>query len=182
MKKIILIFAFACVPALLFAQGIGIGIKGGVNFANMDIEDVSTSSITSFHIGGYVNLNISDKFGITPELLFTAQGSEVEDAELNTDYVSVPVMLRFKPVSLISLEAGPIFNFLINAEYDGDDFKDQLKSNEFGLGLGAGLHLPLGFNGGVRYVLGFTNIADFDEDIKSRTFQIYVGWTIFGAK
>ncbi|HEX5170101.1 MAG TPA: porin family protein [Cyclobacteriaceae bacterium] len=182
MKKLTIVFTLLYAPAFLFAQGVGIGIKGGVNFANMDIKDVSTSSITSFHIGGYVNLNLSDKFGITPEILWTAQGSEIQSAELNTDYISIPVMVRFKPVSLLSLEAGPVFNFLINAEYDGADFKDQLKNNEFGFGLGAGVHLPLGFNGGIRYVLGFTNISDVDEDIKSRTFQIYVGWTIFGAK
>ena len=47
------------------------------------------------------------------------------------------------------------------------------------------IHLPLGINGGLRYVYGFSNIAEatFDvEEAKNRVFQIYVGWTIFGAK
>ena len=55
------------------------------------------------------------------------------------------------------------------------DIKDQLKNNDFGLAFGAGLHLPLGFNVGVRYILGFTDISDVStESIKNRTFQVYV--------
>lgn len=183
MKKNNLILLILLVPFSMFAQGVGIGIKGGANFANMAIKDVSSESITDFHIGAYVNLNVSDKFGITPEILYSAQGSKVNNATVNTDYFAVPVMLRFKPISLISLEAGPQFSFLSKAKSGGVDIKSQLKNNDFGAAFGAGLHLPLGFNGGVRYVLGFTNISEVSSmDVKNRTLQIYVGWTIFGAK
>jgi len=185
MKKLFIGLLFMVPSIALVAQGIGIGIKGGVNFANVAAKDISTSSITGFHIGGYVNINISEKFGITPEVLWSAQGAELEDAEFNTDYIAIPIMLRWKPISLISLEAGPQFSFITNAELEGyGDIKDQLKSNSFGLAFGAGVHLPLGFNGGVRYILGFSDISDSADadEIKDRTFQIYVGWTIFGAK
>ncbi|MBP9927190.1 MAG: PorT family protein [Cyclobacteriaceae bacterium] len=183
MKKNNLILLILLVPFSMFAQGVGIGIKGGANFANMAIKDVSSESITDFHIGAYVNLNVSDKFGITPEILYSAQGSKVNNATVNTDYFAVPVMLRFKPISLISLEVGPQFSFLSKAKSGGVDIKSQLKNNDFGAAFGAGLHLPLGFNGGVRYVLGFTNISEVsNEEIKNRTLQIYVGWTLFGAK
>lgn len=183
MKK--LFFGIACLafPFLLSAQGVGVGIKGGVNFANVAAEDISTSSITDYHIGAYVNINLSESFGITPEILWTGQGAEFEDVEFNTDWVSVPVMLRFKPAPLISLEVGPQFSFLTNAELGGNDVKDQLKNNSFGLAMGAGVHFPLGINAGLRYILGFTNMNEVsDDEIKDRTFQIYVGWTLFGAK
>ncbi|MDZ7649395.1 MAG: porin family protein [Cytophagales bacterium] len=183
MKKNSLILLILLVPFTMFAQGVGIGIKGGANFANMAIEDVDSESITDFHIGAYVNLNLSDKFGITPEILYTAQGSKVNNATVNTDYFAIPVMLRFKPISLISLQAGPQFSFLSKAKSGGVDIKNQLKNNDFGIALGAGLHLPLGFNGGVRYVLGFSNISEIStEEVKNRVLQIYVGWTLFGAK
>ena len=172
-------------PLSIFAQvGIGVGIKGGVNFANQAVKDVDTKSITSYHVGAYLNLNLSDKFGITPEVLYTANGSKWEDTKVNTDYVAIPVMFRFMPMKLISLEAGPQFSFLTKAEVeDVGDVKDQLKKNDFGLAFGAGLHLPMGFNAGARYIYGFTNISDVSETtIKNRTFQIYVGWTILGAK
>lgn len=182
MKKIITLF-FLCAPAILLAQGVGVGIKAGVNFANVDAEDVSTKSITSFHAGVYANLNLTDKFGVTPELLWTGYGSEVEDVKFETTYISVPVMLRYKLIPLLHIEAGPQFNFLTKAEFDGDDYKDQLKKNDISACFGAGVNLPMGFNGGLRYVLGLSNISDVEDvEIKNRVLQIYVGWTLFGAK
>ena len=185
MKKTILIsLVILIAPMLIQAQGIGIGIKGGANFANQAVEDIDIETVTDYHIGAYVNLNLSEKFGITPEVLYTALGSEWDNVKVDFDYLAIPVMLRFKPIKFLSLEAGPQFSFLTKAETeDAGDVMDQLKKNDFGLAFGAGVHLPLGFNAGARYVLGFTDISDVSsESIKNRTFQIYVGWTIFGAK
>ena len=184
MKKSFLFLLLFLVPLLIQAQGVGIGIKAGANWANQDVANVDMKSVTDFHVGGYVNVNFSEKWGITPELLYTAYGSKWNNAKVDLDYVAIPVMLRFKPISLLSLEAGPQFSFLTKAHVENvGDVKDQLKSNDFGLAFGAGVHLPLGFNVGARYVLGFSDISDVStESIKNRTFQVYLGWTIFGAK
>ena len=184
MKKSFLFLALFLVPFVINAQGIGIGIKAGGNWANQDVSNVNIKTVTSYHLGAYVNLNFSDKWGITPEVQYSAYGSKWDDAKVDLDYVALPVMLRFKPISLLSLEAGPQFSFLTKAHVqDIGDVKDQLKNNDFGLAFGAGLHLPLGFNVGARYILGFTNISKVaEESIKNRTIQLYLGWTIFGAK
>jgi hypothetical protein len=186
MKKSILVLLVLLLPlVVIHAQpGIGIGIKAGANFADQAIEDVDVTTVTDFHVGAYLNLNLSEKFGITPEILYTANGTKWEDVKVDLDYFAIPIMLRFKPIELLSLEAGPQFSFLTKANVDGEgDIKDQMKNNDFGLAFGAGLHLPLGFNAGARYVLGFTDIYDVSgSSIKNRTFQLYVGWTIFGAK
>lgn len=184
MKKSYLIIVIFLVPFVMQGQGIGLGIKAGANFANQEVQNISINTVTDFHVGAYVNINLSNKWGITPEVLYSAYGSEWNNAKVDLDYVSIPVMLRFKPISLLSLEAGPQFGFLTKAKVENvGDVKDQLKSNDFGLAFGAGVHLPLGFNAGARYVLGFTDISDVSsESIKNRTFQVYVGWTIFGAK
>jgi hypothetical protein len=183
MKKSFLFVALFLAPFIIHAQGVGIGIKAGGNWANQDVSNVDIKTVTSYHAGGYVNVNFSDKWGVTPEVLYSVYGSELDNLKLDLDYIAVPVMLRFKPISLLSLEAGPQFSFLTKAKFDGDDIKSQLKNNDFGLAFGAGLHLPLGFNAGVRYILGFTDISDVStESVKNRTFQLYLGWTIFGAK
>ena len=189
-KTILVVLVLLIVPAVIYAQpGIGIGVKGGVNIATQSIPeiDIDPDTITDFHVGGYVNLNFTKHIGITPEVLFTAHGSSIENTKINTDYIAIPIMLRVKPVSLISLEAGPQFSFLTNSDVEGfGDFMDYLKTNDFGLAFGGGVHLPLGFQVGARYVLGFTNIMDVSfegvDDIKNRTFQIYAGWTFLGAK
>lgn len=185
MKKSVLIsLVLFLAPVVILAQGIGVGIKAGANFADQAIDEIDVKSVADFHIGAYVNLNLSDKFGITPEVLYSAQGTEWEEIKVDYDYIAIPVMVRFKPIKLLSLEAGPQFSFLTKAEVEEvGDVKDQLKTNDFGLAFGAGVHLPLGLNAGLRYVLGFTDISDVSEEsIKNRTFQIYVGWTLFGAK
>lgn len=184
MKKSFLFLVLFLVPFVIHAQGIGIGIKGGANFANQEVKYIDIKTATDFHVGGYVNINFSDNWGITPEVLYSAYGSEWDDVKVDLDYISIPVMLRFKPIDLLSLEAGPQFSFLTKANVeDLGDVKDQLKSNDFGLAFGAAVHLPLGFQIGARYIYGFTNVSDVSaEDIKNRTFQVYAGWTIFGAK
>lgn len=182
MKTLTLLFALLCAPFLLSAQ-LGLGIKAGANFANVSSDDFDTSSKTSFHAGAYANISLSEKWGITPEVLWSSQGGELDDVEFNTNYVTVPIMLRWRVIDLISIEAGPQFNILTDAESGGIDVTDELASPSYCAAFGAVLHLPLGFNGGLRYVAGLTDIDD-DEDVKitENNFQIYVGWTIFGAK
>jgi len=185
MKKVIfVIWVFAVIPHVSAQVGVGFGIKFGANFADQAVEDIDTKTITDFHVGGYLNLNFTEQLGITPEVLFSAQGSKQDGVRVDYDYIAIPVMLRIKPVEMLSLQVGPQFSFLTKAEVeDVGDIKDQLKKNDFGLAFGAGVHLPVGFNAGIRYVLGFTNVSDVSEEsIKNRTFQIYVGWTILGAK
>ena len=119
---------------------------------------------------------------MTPEVLWSGQGAEIEDVKFNQDFVTVPIMLRWRVINLISLEAGPQFNFLTNCELDGVDVKDDYKNTTYSGAFGAVAHLPAGFIGGIRYVMGLTNLSEIDDkDLKDRTFQLYLGWTL-GSK
>jgi hypothetical protein len=92
--------------------------------------------------------------------------------------------LRYKPASFLSIEAGPQISSLLSAvDRSGASIKEDFKNTDFGLALGATVHLPLGLNGGLRYVWGFANINDLpdDQEIKNKMFQIYVGWTFLGG-
>lgn len=187
MKKVFLSIAVAIlvsVSSSLFAQGVGLGVKAGVNFANQSITDISTDSKTGFLAGGYLVINFSETFGLQPEVLFSSVGSELPDGTSDFSYLTVPVLLRWKPMEFLSFEAGPQFGFLLNAEHDGDDIADDIKNSDFGLAVGGTVHLPLGFNASLRYVWGFTNVSDLgnDTEIKNSMVQLAAGWTIFGAK
>ena len=185
MKKLIFTLALLSVPAFIFAQGVGVGIKAGANFTNYSSDNYSTSSVTKYHVGAYVNINFSEKWGVTPEVLWSSQGAKIKGVgDFNTDYVIVPVMLRWNPVNLLFIEAGPQFNFLTNAEFEGDPaIEDKLKSSTTCAAFGVGVKIPLGFNGGLRYVVGLTDLSDVDAvELKEGTFQIYIGWTILGSK
>jgi hypothetical protein len=189
MKKLIFTLMMLSLPAFIIAQGLGIGIKAGANFGNFAIEsdlgsnDINTSSMTSYHVGAYANINFSEKWGITPEVLWSAQGADLDVGKFKTDYVTVPILVRWKPIKLLFVEAGPQFNILTKAEADGTDVKDDLKGTSYCMAFGAGLNLPLRFIFGARYVLGMTDLSEIDQvEIRDRTFQLYVGWTIFGEQ
>ena len=184
MKKLIFTLALLSGPAFLFAQGVGVGIKAGANVSDYSTDNVSTSSVTKYHVGAYVNINFSEKWGVTPEVLWSSQGAKIKNVgDFDTDYVIVPIMLRWNPVDLIFIEAGPQFNFLTNAEIANTNVEDELKSSTTCAAFGAGVKLPLGFNGGLRYVVGLSDLSDNDAvEFKEGTFQIYIGWTIFGSK
>lgn len=179
MKKLIFTLVLLSAPAFLFAQ-IGFGIKAGANFADLSSDDANGR--TRFHAGFFANLKFGEegKWGVTPEVLWSGQGAELDGADFNMDFVTVPIMLRWRPIDLLSLEAGPQFNFLTNAEYDGDDISDNLKSTTYTLAVGALLHLPLRFHLGARYLIGLTdmNDTDFGEELKDKTLQVSLGWTL----
>jgi len=179
-----------------FAQGVSFGVKAGVNFANQSWESssfsLSPNGRTGFHGGVYVTAMLSEKLGIQPEVYYSMQGSEINilstNTKVNTDYLSVPVLFRYNITDFFNLHVGPQFGFLMKAETKTGsttaDFKDDVKSTDFGGAFGAGVDLPFGLNGGVRYVLGFADIGDDDDDdtkIKNNMFQIYLGYRLFGA-
>jgi hypothetical protein len=183
MKTRLLTIVILCSPFFLVAQGIGVGIKAGANIANVSSDDFDTKSTTSYHVGAYANLKLSEKFGITPEVLWSSQGGDIENVEFKTNYVTVPVMLRWRIIDLISLEAGPQFNVLTSAESDGVDVTDDIASPSYCAAFGAVCHLPLGFTAGLRYVTGLTDLTkNDDEKLTDQNFQIWVGWTILGAR
>jgi len=103
MNKVALSLLFLSVSSLAVqAQGAALGIKGGVNFANQDIETISTDSRTGFHGGIFASLMFSETLGLQPELLFSSQGSELElnnfgDVENEFNYITIPLLLKITP-------------------------------------------------------------------------------------
>ena len=182
MKTRILTFALLFAPLFMFAQ-IGIGVKAGANFCDINTDQYSTNSATNFHAGAYANLKLSDNFGITPEVLWSTHGADLDDVEFKTNNITVPVMLRWRIFKPLSLEAGPQWTLLTKAKSGGKDVTDDLNSSTFGVAFGALVHLPLGFNVGARYVIGMSDLSTTgNQELKDRVFQLYAGWTIFGAK
>lgn len=177
------------------AQGISGGLKLGANFASQkfsgDGVDLSLDGRTSLHGGFFLTIMVSETFGIQPELLYNSVGSKMDfgsdDYVLQFDYLSVPVMFRYNPVPVFNIHAGPQFGFLLGAKgkMDGDseDLKDGFKGLDLGLGVGAGVDLPMGVGFSARYVLGLTNIADDDSGdttVKNSAVQISVSYKLFG--
>lgn len=190
MKKLFSLLLGLLVGGVAFAQVSG-GVKAGANFANLEFSSggysVSPDSRTSLHLGAWLAANISGNLAIQPELLYSSQGASFSSDELyKLSYINIPVLLRYNFAEIANLHAGPQFGLLLSAEAedDGDtqDIKDDLKGSDVGLAIGGGVDLPMGLGFGLRYVIGLSDISDFDSgDIKSKVFQIYASFRLFGG-
>ncbi|WP_191859789.1 porin family protein [Hanstruepera ponticola] len=193
MKKLILC---AALTAFVFnstnaQMDVSFGVKGGVNFANLngDIEDNDMK--VGFHVGGVAEIMFNEKMGFQPEILYSSQGTKFEEGgaklKYNLDYINVPLMAKFYPTKGFNIEAGPQVGFLVSSkakyEFNGDsettDIED-LKSIDFGLNFGLGYKMDNGLNFGARYNLGLSNVNDADNSddfkVSNGVIQVSVGF------
>lgn len=202
MKKILLLSVF-CLTGFIYqanAQaGLRVGIKGGLNFANVD-TDISADSRTGFHAGAFATIKIA-KFAIQPELVYSSQGSELrfegfEKTKSNFNYLNVPVLLKLYLIGGLNLQIGPQFGFLLGANSEDDiaeqaineisnsedisDLKDAFNGSDVSLGLGAGIDLPFGLTADARYNLGLSEIDDSEAlgATRNQVFQISLGYRL----
>ncbi len=66
MKKSFLFLVLFLVPFVIHAQGIGIGIKAGANFANQDVTDIDIKTATDYHVGGICQYQFLRQMGYNP--------------------------------------------------------------------------------------------------------------------
>jgi len=150
-------------------------------------------SRTSFHIGVLVEVPITDKLSVQPEVLYSSQGSKFSGVftsggdNLKLDYVNVPILGKYHIIAGLSAELGPVIGILVNAD-DGladvvEEDKERFKSVDIGVGVGASYRLPMGLFGSLRYQKGVSNI---NEDIlnssvqyknQNNIFQVSAGYT-----
>ena len=186
MKKLVLTAAAVFAFGFANAQETKFGVKGGLNLSNVNGDISNNSSRLSFHVGGFAEVKISDKFAIQPELVYSVQGTKVdvgasEDVVYDLQYINIPVMAKFYATEQFSLEVGPQIGFLATAKarFDGnsEDIKDSFKSTDFGVNFGAGYNFTENISAGLRYNLGLSNIPDADgADAKNGVFSLSVGY------
>lgn len=162
--------------ASMNAQGIDFGIKAGANFSKLDGSDVSGDNLTSFHVGALVELNLLENLSIQPEIMYSSQGTKIEDEEWKVDYISVPVLAKFYVLTdKLSLEAGPQFSFLINEDFPSSIGADvESESFDFGIVGGLGLNITNNIFAQARYVVGLTE-ASKEAEVTNQVIQLSVG-------
>jgi len=201
MKKLfsVLITIIICsVFSISSAQSnLGFGLKGGINVAYQSTPgeglNVNVENIMRFHGGAYLNYFFLDNIAIQPELLVSGKGSKWDDPYFDTKdlltYIDLPILIRYQPVKLLNIHAGPQFGYLISAVQDdlsGDekmDIKDWYNNADIGLVFGAEANLPFNINLTVRYILGLsevTNDVEYIEPWKNNFIQVSIGYRIKG--
>lgn len=193
-QKSLALFTIALtITTISFAQGgFHVGVKAGANIFKVDGTAIKDEFKFGYNLGAFAELNFTDKWGIQPEVMWnqtnfrTASNfNEIfpggkSDVEGKLNYLSIPVLLAFRPAKIITFQAGPQFGILLNKEKSlFDNGKDAFKSGDFSM-LG-GVQLNIGsLKVGGRYVVGLANINDIDnkEKWKNQGFQVYLGTRI----
>ena len=150
----------------LAAHGLGFGPVAGVNLANITGDNSGGNAMKiGFHVGGVVELSITDNFIIAPGLLYSIKGAQDKDnskLKFNLSYLEIPINAKYRMESGFNIFAGPYIGLLMSATLtDGTtdfDSKDFVETTDFGLNVGLGFDMESGFGFSAQYGLGLANI------------------------
>jgi hypothetical protein len=175
------------------AQGFHFGVKAGANLFKVDGESFSQEFQFGYMADAFAQIYVSSKWGLQPELNFNQTnyrtGSNfsavvpdgINNVKGKLDWLTIPVLLSYRPVPILSLLAGPQFGILVNQdEHLVNNAEDAFKKGDVSLVGGAQLNLgPV--LAGVRYVAGLTNLNDVTNQStwKNEGWQVYAGIRIF---
>lgn len=172
------------------AQEIRFGAKAGLNLATLTGDAMTGfDTRTSFHIGGLVEIPLSEKFSVQPELLYSEKGSEFFSTELSLGYLDIPVLAKYHIIKGLSAELGPVASILLKAEEtkrgEVKDVSEFTKTFDLGIGGGATYRLPMGIFFSLRFTKGIMNISKNDSPendesewkVQNNVFQISAGYS-----
>ncbi|MBS1486413.1 MAG: PorT family protein [Bacteroidetes bacterium] len=195
MVKVFLIGLACSVSQLVSAQSVGIGIKGGLNFANLSGSQSLSGAYnnrTGYHFGAFALFKLG-KIGIQPEILYSKQGSSyaisTTNFDANFDYINVPILFKLYTVAGINLQVGPQLGFAsggqLTSTFNGvtvtKNYSQLIKNNDFSLAMGLGWDLPFGLSIDARYNLGLSNNNNtaIAGEIKNQVIMASVGYRLF---
>ena len=157
-----------------------IGVKLGMNMQKLDGTQYESKFKSGILGGAFVSVD-RKKVGIRVEgLLKSAKYTQVlNNMKVNALYVDVPLLLEYKIVPRLWIQAGPQFSSMLTAKNtNGDDVKSRFNTNDVSAVIGIEAALPLKLTVGARYIYGFNNLNEgsYGGELKSRSLQFSIGY------
>jgi hypothetical protein len=190
--KLPLLLLSAVLMAQVSMAQFRLGVKAGVNIAKVQGKTFRDEFRYGYHLGGFGEIGLGERFAIQPEVLFNQYQTRVDSSfkkiysnaldfsnyqDVKLNYLSIPLLLNYKVGSLLTLQAGPQVGILVDQSKNllqngGEAFK----SGDFAMLGGAVINLgKLRLSG--RYFVGLNNISEIsDKDKwKNEGFQLSMG-------
>ena len=204
MKKIILFAGLIIASFNAFSQSATFGIKGGVNFGQLystfdkTTGSASTGLLTTYSIGVFADILISDNVSIQPGFNYAGKGGSEKKGDsvikAKLFYLHFPVNAVYHvdiEPGVLYFGAGPYVAYGLSANVDVNNGKTSQSQNVgFGAGEGryqsldaglnamAGITLDSGLIFDIHYEFGLTNVSNISGDHTSnRVFGLSVGYT-----
>ncbi|MCJ7802260.1 MAG: PorT family protein [Candidatus Marinimicrobia bacterium] len=194
MKKIMILMIILSLVLIgtVSAQGMGFGVKGGLNISRATGDGVKILTdfgmdqkyLMGFSAGGFVTLPLGNTITIRPEVLYTQNGSKYEGSFFGTEakivtkmnWLNSPVLAVFN-VGPVGVFAGPYFDIFLNGKYkweasgEGASFdeeedieKDEVKTLNYGVIFGAALGVTNNIDIELRYSQGLNSFDKEPDD------------------
>ena len=198
MKKLLLIAVISVTSiGMCYSGPISYGLKGGINFSNLGGSDWDVNSYykTSFHGGLFLDISLLGLVGVETgayysrkgyvDITQTEEGVILQESDYTYNYIDVPVLLRFKPIPLVSLFAGPQASLLLNhsnviIDAEGNESTDNVEYefNDFDFAVVIGTHtnLPFGVFITASYEIGLLPLYTDNQKINNRVIKISLGY------
>jgi len=183
--------------AQLSLQSVEIGLKGGGNFYKIGGRSFDNKTYPSFTAGAYAELNFTPQWSLQPELSWSETISQTGDqfnqiyggiqSKLYSNYVSLPVMVAFKPVPELSILLGPQVGYLVTQTTGvlPSNLRDKDVFSKVDVGIVFGGQLNLGrVKVGARYYVGLNDVNGINstDDWRVHGFQFYLGYHLWDVK
>lgn len=102
---------------------IGVGIKGGLNFANVtNAKSINGSNKTGFVVGAFLAPPSKSIVSSRTELLFSRQGYDFKSGSntgsVNLSYLILPQLMGINITKYVQLQIGAQMAYLLNAKAD----------------------------------------------------------------
>ena len=169
------------------------GFRAGATSSKMDFSKgvpppttpIETSSRTGISVGFSLSIPLTDNLELQPEYGYAAMGSTIkaDNTIYQLDYLSLPLLVRYKFHEKFSAMAGPQFDLLISAkkESNGTNTTITHDTEERSIAAIAGLEYqvfdPVFIS--VRYLYGFNHIGIGQrtavQEFKFTGFQLFAG-------
>ena len=194
MKTKLAIMAIALLTMQAASAQFRLGAKAGANLVKVDGKSFKDEFRYGYHLGGFAEIGVTKKLTIQPEVLFNQYSTTLDSSfksvyqnvinsnqsHVKLNYLSIPILLNYRLIGPIYLQAGPAFSVLIDQNKNFlQNGGDAFKKGDFSMIGGAQVRIAKLYLSG-RYVVGLANINDIDDKDKwkSQAIQLSVGLSL----
>jgi hypothetical protein len=173
-----------------------LGAKAGANIVKVDGISFKDQFRYGYQLGGFAEIFLSPgkKISLQPEVVFNQYATTLDSSyksiyqgiinsnqsKVKLNYLSIPILLNYRVVGPLYLQAGPQFSILMDQNKNFlNNSGDAFKKGDFALVGGAQVRITKLYLTG-RYVIGLNNINDIDnrDQWKSQAIQLSVGFSL----
>ena len=193
-KPFLLLAALLLTTNISFGQ-VGLGVRAGLNMADLVGVNTNAKFKAGLHIGGYAKFKMGAGSAFQAELLYSMKGYHFSNSgyseKQSLGYLDIPLLFNFGQDQGMHFQVGLQPSILLSAKYKytitggsstTTDTKSAYKGFDLAPVLGFGYQMDNGLDFGMRFAYGMIPVfaAAGANKIHNVNLQLTVGYTLAG--